>query len=64
MPGIDPDPRGAEWLRLRRTMEDAGLSSAHRADAERIWRTSGIAAALNYIAAVKELEASTEVFRG
>jgi len=58
MPGVDSDPVGAEWLRLRRTMEEAGLRNSHRADAERIWRACGIAAALNYIEAMGELEAS------
>ncbi len=64
MPGIDPEPKGGEWLRLRRAMEEAGLPSGRRADAERIWRACGIAAALNYVEAVRELEVSAEEDRG
>lgn len=60
MPSIDLDPKGAECLRLRRTMEEAGLPGGHRSDAERIWRTCGLAAALNYVEEVKKLEASAE----
>jgi len=37
-------------------MTDASLTSGQRADAERIWRVRGIAAALNYIETMRELE--------
>jgi len=64
VPGVDPDPVGAEWLRLRRAMEEARLESGRRADAERIWRARGLAAALEYVRVMKELEAGAEDDRG